>query len=440
MRNGERIEHYETERLTKDGRRIVVSITISPITDAAGNVVGASTIARDITESKQAEKALKKSQFILAKSQEMAHVGNWAWNVQTNEINCSDEGFRIFGCRPQELNPTFEWLMAHVYPDDRETVAEKYEKIRLKGWLGSFDYRIVRPDGSIRYVNTVADKIVRNGAGKMKWVYGITQDITVRKQSEIAMEEARARSELYLDLMGHDINNMNQIALGYLEITLSEAGLDGRQRDMLSKSLGAIQASSRLIENVRKLQQASSVRKGFVETNVDELLRRAQSTFSKVPGTKATIRYSATAQDCTVMADGLLYDVFANIVGNAVKHGGEEPVIDIWLGDDQDKGPEVLQGRRRGRRARHTGRDEGEGLRPDATRRYEGKGQRPGPVSGEDAGRELWRPRVGRRPCARRLQQRLPVRYTAARSTEGLKTFIRQRPFPPARSLQAGII
>jgi PAS domain S-box-containing protein len=261
----------------------------------------------------------------------MAHVGNWAWNVQTNDINCSDEGFRIFGRRPQEINPNFEWLMAHVYPDDRAAVAEKYEKIRLKGWLGSFDYRIVRPDGSIRYVNTVADKIVRNGAGKMKWVYGITQDITVRKQSEIAMEEARARSELYLDLMGHDINNMNQIALGYLEVTLSETGLDGRQRDMLSKSLGAIQASSRLIENVRKLQQASSVRKGFVETNVDELLRRAESTFSKVPGTKATIRYSATAQDCTVMADGLLYDVFANIVGNAVKHGGDEPVIDIWL-------------------------------------------------------------------------------------------------------------
>ncbi len=280
----------------------------------------------------------------------------------------------------------------------------------------------MRPDGSVRYANTLADKIVRDKAGNVKWVYGITQDITVRKQSENAMEEAKARSELYLDLMGHDINNMNQIALGYLEVTLSEAGLDGRQRDMLSKSLGAIRASSRLIENVRKLQQASSERKGYVETDVDELLRRAQSTFSKVPGTKATIRYSATAQDCTVMADGLLYDVFANIVGNAVKHGGEEPVIDIWLEETRIKDRAYCRVADRGRRARHPGRDEGEGLRPDAARRHEGKGQRPGPVPGEDAGRELRRPRVGRRPCARRLQQREPVRGTAARGTgEGQK-------------------
>ncbi len=466
VKRGERIEHYETERITKDDRRIIVSITISPIADINGDIIGASTIARDITEQKRAEKALKKSQFILAKSQEMAHVGNWAWNVQTGEMNWSDEGFRIFGYPPGELQPTSRWLLSRVYPEDRNMVAEfidavcregrrgsiDYRIIRSDGtiryvntlldrvvadangrikwayginqditqrkhaeeklkksqyilaksqemahvgnwawnvqtgelngsdenyrifgyesrdaqptleWImarvhaddrnllsallesasrdgkrGSVDYRIVRPDGSVRYANTLADKIVRDKAGNVKWVYGITQDITVRKQSENAMEEAKARSELYLDLMGHDINNMNQIALGYLEITLSEAGLDGRQREMLSKSLGAIQASSRLIENVRKLQQASSERKGFVETDVDEMLQRAQSTFSKVPGTKAAIRYSATVQDCKVKADGLLYDVFTNIVGNAVKHGGKEPIVDIWLEETRVK-------------------------------------------------------------------------------------------------------
>ncbi|MGA9141263.1 MAG: PAS domain S-box protein [Methanocella sp.] len=337
VKRGERIEHYETERITKDDRRIIVSITISPIADINGDIIGASTIARDITEQKRAEKALKKSQFILAKSQEMAHVGNWAWNVQTGEMNWSDENYRIFGYESRDAQPTLEWIMARVHADDRNLLSALLESASRDGKRGSVDYRIVRPDGSVRYANTLADKIVRDKAGNVKWVYGITQDITVRKQSENAMEEAKARSELYLDLMGHDINNMNQIALGYLEITLSEAGLDGRQREMLSKSLGAIQASSRLIENVRKLQQASSERKGFVETDVDEMLQRAQSTFSKVPGTKAAIRYSATVQDCKVKADGLLYDVFTNIVGNAVKHGGKEPIVDIWLEETRVK-------------------------------------------------------------------------------------------------------
>ena len=62
IRRGERYDHFETTRLTKEGRRIHVSLTISPIKDANGNVIGASQIARDITEKKQAEEALREAQ------------------------------------------------------------------------------------------------------------------------------------------------------------------------------------------------------------------------------------------------------------------------------------------------------------------------------------------------------------------------------------------
>ncbi len=191
VKRGERIEHYETERITKDGHRIIVSITISPIADINGDIIGASTIARDITEQKRAEKALKKSQFILAKSQEMAHVGNWAWNVQTGEMNWSDEGFRIFGYQPGELQPTSGWLMSRVYPEDRNMVAEFIEAVRREGRRGSIDYRIIRSDGTIRYVNTLLDRVVADANGRMKWAYGINQDITQRKQAEEKLKKSQ---------------------------------------------------------------------------------------------------------------------------------------------------------------------------------------------------------------------------------------------------------
>jgi hypothetical protein len=70
--------------------------------------------------------------------------------------------------QPQEVQPAFEWLLSHVHPDDRDMVEEKYEKIHRDGWLGSFDYRIVRPDGSVRYVNTVADRIVRDASRRAR--------------------------------------------------------------------------------------------------------------------------------------------------------------------------------------------------------------------------------------------------------------------------------
>src|SRR5439155_24272013 len=62
-RRGERTEHYETVRLHKDGRRIDVSITVVPITDAAGRVTGAASIARDVGERKRAEQQLRQSRM-----------------------------------------------------------------------------------------------------------------------------------------------------------------------------------------------------------------------------------------------------------------------------------------------------------------------------------------------------------------------------------------
>jgi PAS domain-containing protein len=123
-------------------------------------------IVQDITERKRAEEAIKKSRFILAKSQEMAHVGNWAWNVQTGEMNGSDENYRIYGYEPGDACPGEDWAMTRAHPDDRALLAEFIHSVKRDGMRKSVDYRIVRLEGDTRYVMTVADKIVRDKVGK----------------------------------------------------------------------------------------------------------------------------------------------------------------------------------------------------------------------------------------------------------------------------------
>lgn len=182
---------FESTHPAADGRLHYLDFSIMPFIDDAGKVVLLIIEGRDLTEYKLAEKALKKSQFILAKSQEMAHMGNWAWNVRTGEINMSDEGFRIFGYSPQEFQPTLGWLIYRVHPDDRLLVSGKFDSIHREAWLGSIDYRIILPNGTIQYLNTLADKIVRDHTGRISWVYGISQDITERKQVEEALLHSR---------------------------------------------------------------------------------------------------------------------------------------------------------------------------------------------------------------------------------------------------------
>ncbi len=82
---------------------------------------------RDITKRKLAENALKKSQAILARAQSIAHVGNWALNLKTGQLQWSDEVYRIFGYSPGDILPTEKMLLSSVYPDDREMVSSSFD-------------------------------------------------------------------------------------------------------------------------------------------------------------------------------------------------------------------------------------------------------------------------------------------------------------------------
>jgi PAS domain S-box-containing protein len=83
LRAGERINHFETIRVTKTGNQVNVSLTISPIRDSTGKIVGFSKIVRDITESKRAEETLRASEERLRLAQQAACLGTFEWNIQT---------------------------------------------------------------------------------------------------------------------------------------------------------------------------------------------------------------------------------------------------------------------------------------------------------------------------------------------------------------------
>lgn len=321
-------KRYEVKIVTKGGEERWFDISADLI--SYGGVPTGLVSGIDITIRKKTERALIKSRAILARAQSIAHVGNWAWDLTTNEMQWSDEIFRIFGYEPKHLQPTFAWVIDHIYQDDRKLVNDSAEAVIKENKLFNIDYRIITAEGEIRYINCVADKLRRDAEGHPLWMYGIMQDITARKQGEEALQDAKAQAELYLDLMGHDINNMNQIGIGFLELALDTLKLDDRTRQMISKPLEALESSTQLISNVRKLQRAKDGGLMLHEMNVGETLGRLIPQYSRVAGRSIAINCHAD-RECLVLANDLLSDVFSNIIGNAVKHSSGPLTIDICL-------------------------------------------------------------------------------------------------------------
>jgi len=226
-------DEYEKEYIRKDGTVFPVSLRVWLVRDDHGQVVGMWGILRDITGRKQAEEELKKhrerleelvqartaevrqvikdlrneiterkraeeklrqSEASLAEAQRMAHLGNWDWNIVTNELRWSDEIYRIFGLTPREFGATYEAFLNSVHPEDRELVNRSVDQALNENQPYSIEHRIVLPAGEVRVVQERAE-VTFDPAGKPIRMIGTVQDITERKRAEEARDKAERELE-----------------------------------------------------------------------------------------------------------------------------------------------------------------------------------------------------------------------------------------------------
>ena len=126
----------------------------------------------------------------LAEAQEVAQLGSWEWEPETGRISWSDEQFRLFGLLPQSLEPTYEDWLQRVHPEDRARAHEIVADALQAATGFTFEFRAVRPDGSIRWMRAHGDFVKLPAAGPLR-MRGTCQDVTEARCSE----ELRRQSE-----------------------------------------------------------------------------------------------------------------------------------------------------------------------------------------------------------------------------------------------------
>jgi PAS domain S-box-containing protein len=170
-----------------DGEYRWFLIRTVPLFDGHGNVVRWYGTSTDLEDHKRAEEKLRQSESKLAEAQRIAHVGHWERDSEGGEIICSEETYRIFGLPPQDAIRNLEEL---IHPDDRSLHAAAIARA-LEGEPFDVEYRVIRPDGEVRFVHSQGSAI-QDSSGHRRRTFGAVQDVTDIKRAE---EKLKATSE-----------------------------------------------------------------------------------------------------------------------------------------------------------------------------------------------------------------------------------------------------
>ncbi len=204
---------------TKGGATRWIENTIAPVADESRRVVRLEGIARDTTERKQAEDSLRRQSELLEEAQQMAHLGNWEWDLRTNQWIWSDELCRICGLDPKSDEITAGRFVEILHPDDREIVRRNRLPSLHTGETLTYDGRIRRADGRERILHS-RRYLIRDEQGHATKMRGICLDVTEQRQEETrfrSLLEAAPDAMVIVDERGALvlINKQTELLFGY---------------------------------------------------------------------------------------------------------------------------------------------------------------------------------------------------------------------------------
>jgi PAS domain S-box-containing protein len=188
---------YEVEVriLLPDGTVKYIHTVGHPVLNASGDLIEFVGSATDVTERKQSEDALRRSESYLAEAQRLTHTASWAWRVAGRDfLHLSEEWYRIYAFDPQEGIPAWEEVLQRIHPGDQTKWRDSIDRAIGEKSDYEMQYRILLPSGSLKYIQTVGHPVL-NASGDLVQFVGSATEVTERKQAEDALR--RSESSLH---------------------------------------------------------------------------------------------------------------------------------------------------------------------------------------------------------------------------------------------------
>ena len=324
---------YETVHLSKAGKLINFLFNIIIIRDLEGNLIGTTGTASDITQRKQAEKALLQSEAKLQKI--TANVPGMVYQFHLQVDGSMKFSFVSQGCKalyewePQEIVDDVSLIIDTIHPDDLqrfyETVEESAKTLQPWNWEGRF----ISASGEMKWLqgNSTPEQ---QANGEIIW-YGIVFEITERKRVELVLQEAKKAADAaskakgeFLSKMSHELRTPLNAILGFTQILNRDNTLQPQQQDYLGIISRAGEHLLTLINDVLEMSKIEAGRISLNETSFDlyRLLTSLEEMFklkAESKGLQLIFERKPNLPPFIKTDESKLRQVFINLLGNAIK-------------------------------------------------------------------------------------------------------------------------
>jgi len=281
----------------------------------------------------------------LLEAQRIAHLGNWEWNLVSDELKWSDEMYRIFGLMPRQFEPGYEVFLHYVHPDDRPAVRKGVEDALHNHIPYSLDHRIIHWDGSEHFVHEQA-QVYFDGAGDPVSMIGTVQDITERKQAEEAQKKLNEKLAQYtaqLEATNSELSAFVYSASHVLRAPLR--GISGYSHMLLEDFSGALNEEGKRLLNalgknameisryIDDLLEYSNVGRKEIESSAIDMEELARAVVAGLEPLVVgrQVRFEVKNLPAAQGDKPMIRQVFASLLSNSVKftRAKETAVIEV---------------------------------------------------------------------------------------------------------------
>ena len=319
---GKRIpKRIEFRIISKDGDIVWLEAYARTITYRGDRAI--QVILQDVTDRKRAEQTLKESEARYRTLVEGLEEAVLLLDSEPRVVFSNPRAQQMLGYTAEELKgKTYQEL---VSPDLHPKIKKELEK-RRRGMASRYEIEVLDSKGRRIPVLVAASPILTNG--EMTGILTAFTDITALKDLERQLRREKQEAELYTDVVTHDLNNVNQALMTYLELLAMDQDVTPGQDKLLREARALVRRSAKLCSKVRRLFQIRAAARSLHQVDLASVLRHiAETTPQQHPHRQVTINLKLPKGKIPAWADELVDELFFNLVDNAVHYTPTEKVL-----------------------------------------------------------------------------------------------------------------